>query len=278
MKANPGRAAIAGSAALWYHLGCPTEWLPGDVDIFLLARRGLVVREIVDLAPPAGRACDPPVELQVEDHDPSTQNVFRIMNGRTLNGGKLQFVLSNLYANVDELFASFDLTAAMVAVVVENSVPRVVVGKEHQWPDCTVRIVPAIHTHNASSCFADKVDRWHALLDAGRTRTLARVEKYKARGMNTPSIDEVPTAAVLGFQWAYVGRLMHMASAGCFKDKRWAQQAKERQAGRWKAATTAITHRPLLKDVAVPVAPLTATGEAAPGGAALKKLKLAKEG
>lgn len=193
LLANPDTTAIGGGSALWYWLERvlkrPQTWYPDDVDVFMLARRPIGTTErIFALSPPPGRVCEPPIEFWIDTSAGITPltapPTFRIMDARAPSGGNLQFVLSNLFANVEELFASFDLTAAMVAIVIVNGAPTVVVGRENRWPDCVVRLPPQLPSFErmtwSNVCDEERVT---ILYTAARNRTLERVEKYQARGM-----------------------------------------------------------------------------------------------
>ena len=253
LVANPDNTACAGSLALWYWLervrGEPQPWVPNDGDVFMLARRpiGTTERHFA-LAPPPDRVCDPPIAFTTEHgiHNLTQPPVFRIMDARAPSGGKIQFVLSNLFADVEELFASFDLTAAMVAIVIVNGAPTVVVGKKNRWPDCVVRLpppLPGFERKSWSNVYSDD-ERFTLLYTAARSRTLERVKKYQARGMTaTPTFDPCPHPAVFAFLRAYLPTLLRMADNGSFEKPVWAKQFAERQQGRWKHTAAAISVR-----------------------------------
>ena len=240
LLANPDTTAIGGSSALWYWLERvlkkPQTWCPDDVDVFMLARRPIgATGRIFALSPPPERVCDPPIEFWIDTSAGITPltgpPTFRIMDAR---------------ANVEELFASFDLTAAMVAIVIVNGAPTVVVGRENRWPDCVVRLPPQLPSFDRKS-WSNVCDEetFTILYTAAQNRTLERVKKYQARGMTaTPTFDPCPHPAVFAFQQAYLPTLLRMAGDGSYEKSMWAKQFGERQQGRWKHTAAKISVKP----------------------------------
>ena len=218
IDANPGLLAMAGGGPLWHKLGRPMGWLPGDLDLFATCTRsdfiqrawGIVYPELV-VTPPSGIATvsepgNHVVQISMLGPDPDDgddrPDGWRIMNVQCGNNGTLQFILSALWPTWEAVTDSYDLTCCMVAIDgrTPGGQPRVREGREHTWPAITAKLDPPPPEICSSSFGCEYA--LARLQETCRRRTLARIEKYRARGAT--SVAYAPqTAATRAFAAAY---------------------------------------------------------------------------
>ena len=189
---NEGHLVIAGSAALWWHLGCPREWVPNDVDLFFIGARGLAAKNKArHNYGPVGLQYPPDIRMMSgtamelwnnHDHMRRVITCTVVNRGHRAVVGKLQFIMTFYWDTWQDVTGAFDLTCCMVAIDgrTANGRPRVCLHEDHTYLAAAARLPPL-------SC--DLVNRSrqqeeivHSYWQAQERRTRQRVLKYQSRG------------------------------------------------------------------------------------------------
>lgn len=151
VDANPGHLCIAGSAALWLHQGKPRTWFPNDVDVFSYSGHAFGKRcgsrvDVEVQRPDPDKQWLVGGRLVMYQHDETTgDTLLREKDGTShtpafrysldIKGignkyfpsdrimyhtyeyeglGKIQFILTGMFATINDVFDSFDLTCCRV--------------------------------------------------------------------------------------------------------------------------------------------------------------------
>lgn len=204
VDANAGDIVIAGSAALWWHLGCPREWRPNDVDLFYVGMPSDVdstgVSVTLNCPPHTLSACHGHnvwFYPHIAPHRPRTCMVGSL--------GKLQFIVTPYWNSWQAVTGAFDLTCCMVAIDgrAPTGRPRVRLHSDYSYPAVVARLPPRVQ--------ATAVVRGY--WQSQEQRTALRVCKYRSRGVNRVTFDRVGTShPALTFAAGYVPTLTEMAA------------------------------------------------------------------